>query len=209
MNRPTRTRLSTLNLSRRGVPKKFHHLSIKDFEHFNNEDLKKIKDFMENYLNNLHKVFDSNEGILFYGSNGSGKTMLSSLIVKEAYKYRYTSKRATFVQYISEYTRVWGERDKEEAEEVFYNDFKAVEFLVLEEVGKEIDSKISSPILEDCLRYREDHGLVTIICSNLTPKDLVDKYGMSIGSLIKGNCVPIKIESKDQRNNSFKERCNK
>ena len=70
---------------------------------------------------------------------------------------------------------------------------------MLEEVGKEIDSKITKPILEDLLRYREEKGLVTIICTNLTIKDLEDLYGASIMSLIKGNMTPIKITGKDRR----------
>ena len=82
--------------------------------------------------------------------------------------------------------------------------YKGVEFLVLEEIGKEIDSKISKPILEDLLRYREEHGLVTIICSNITIREIQEIYGTSITSIIKGCMTPIKIVSNDKREEVYR-----
>ncbi|MBO8161067.1 MAG: AAA family ATPase [Thermosipho sp. (in: Bacteria)] len=209
MKRPIRTHLSPVNLSRRGVPKKFHNLTIDDFDDFEKQDLVKVKEVVKNYIENLDEVFEQNLGLLLYGSNGVGKTFLASLIVKEAYRHRYTSKRCTFVEYINEYTKVWNAKsvqEKEELEELFYHNYKAVEFLALEEIGKELDTKLSPTILEDLLRYREDKGLPTIICTNLTPKTIVERYGQSIGSLIKGNFTPIKIVGADVRQDYYKER---
>ena len=209
MVRPVRTKLSSANLSIMGVPKKFHSKTIKDYETYGEHDLQEVQSFMESYLSSIPQVFQDNQGLLFYGSNGVGKTFLSSMIVKEAYRYRYTAMRTTFVQYISAYTHMWGSstpEEKELLEQDFYNHFKAVEFLVLEEVGKEIDSKVAAPILEDCLRYREDKGLVTIICTNLKLKVLQERYGMSVFSLLQGNMTPICIEGKDKRSEFFNRR---
>jgi DNA replication protein DnaC len=204
--RPVRTALSLENMRFRGIPKKFFKTSIEDFDDYDDSDLKDVKSFIKNYIESLDYMFEDNKGIFFYGSNGVGKTMLGSIIIKEAYRHRYTSKRCTFVSYIAEYTRIWGIRnaeEKEEAEALFYNDYKAVEFLFLEEVGKEIDSKIAQPILEDLLRYREDKGLPTIIATNIPPKQITEQYGSSISSLIKGNMTPIKIVGTDRRKEVF------
>jgi DNA replication protein DnaC len=209
MKRPLRTHLSPLNLTRRGIPKNMQKNTIKDFDSFGNKERAKIGKLIKDYINNIDDKFENNIGLFLFGSNGTGKTYLASIIVKEAYRHRYTSKRCTFVNYINEYTRVWGTKNKEEKEEaegLFYNDFKAVEFLCLEELGKEIDTSISVPILEDLLRYREEHGLPIIICTNISPKDLLEKYGSSIMSLIKGNTVPIKMVGQDLRESTFKKR---
>jgi hypothetical protein len=56
------------------------------------------------------------------------------------------------------------------------------------------------------LRYREDKGYVTIICTNLKPSVIEDKYGASVSSIIKGNMTPIKLEGQDKREEEFKER---
>ena len=113
------------------------------------------------------------------------------------------------MEYIDKYTRAWSSKssdEKELFEDELYTYYKAVEFLVLEEIGKEIDSKVAAPILEDLLRYREDNGLVTILCTNLNTETLAERYGESCMSLLRGNTVPITIECKDKRNTAFKKR---
>ena len=207
--RPRRTTLSTVNLSRRGVPKQFHSITIDDFEDYGSDSLVEVKKFIGEYLADIETKFSTNTGLFLYGSNGVGKSMLASIIVKEAYINRYSSKRVTFVDYVSEYTRVWNTKsieERENAEAMFYHDYKAVEFLVLEELGKELDSKLTPTVLEDCLRYREERGLPTIVCTNLTPKAIVEKYGNSIASLIKGNFIPINIVGSDKRAEYFSKR---
>lgn len=207
--RPLRRDLSPLNLSRRGVPKHFHSTTIKDYDDYGSEELAKVRELVSTYLNNLDHNFDNNRGLFLYGSNGVGKSMLASIIVIESYRKRYTSRRVTFVDYISEYTRVWNARttdEREELESMFYHNFKAVEFLCLEEVGKELDTKLAPTVLEDVLRYREEKGLPTIICTNLSPKTLVDKYGQSISSLIQGNFTPVKIVASDKRREMYEGR---
>lgn len=203
MRRPNRKYLSVESLNLIGIPKKFHTSTIEDFKTYGSSDLEKVQDYIARYISHLNwKSLDEIEGLCLFGSNGVGKTLLSCIIAKEAYRHRYTTRRVTFVDYMSRYTLVWSARsieEKELAEDDLYNNYKAVEFLVLEEIGKEVDSKASAPILEDLLRYREDNGLVTIICTNLSPKDLESRYGASVASLMKGNMTPIKIEGVDKR----------
>jgi DNA replication protein DnaC len=209
MERPIRKHLSEANLIRIGVPKILQGITIEDFNTYNNKDLKEVKRYIKEYINNLTEKIENNQGLFLYGSNGVGKSMIASLIIKEAYKRRYTARRVTFVDYIKEYTRVWGIKDEEDRqtyEEQFYTNFKAPEVLFLEEVGKELDSKVSPVALEDCLRYREERSLLTGICTNLATKDVIDKYGASIGSLIKGNMTPILLVGSDKRLEQYNER---
>ena len=156
---------------------------------------------MENIEDNIR----DNNGICFIGSNGVGKSFLSCIILKEMYLHRYSCRRVTFSAYISAYTESWGanKSERDVIEQDLLDKYKGVEFLVLEEIGKEIDSKIAKPILEDLLRYREEHGLVTIICTNLTPSTIKDIYGASICSLINGNMTVIVIDSDDKRQEVF------
>ena len=207
--RPMRKTLSPVNLRNRGIPSHLFNVRIYDLDDFGSEERRKFVDFMTDYLNDIPNRFNQNQGLFLYGSNGVGKSFCSCLIVKVAYAYRYTSRRCTFMDYINEYTRMWGIKnaeEKEEAEAIFYHKFKSVEFLVLEEVGKELDTKLSPTVLEDLLRYREERGLVTIICTNLEPKDIFERYGNSIMSLVKGNFTPIRIVGADNRNQTYKSR---
>lgn len=204
--RPLRSNISDKSLMLMGVPKRFLNSSIDSFNTFGKKSLADVKNFVVDYLNNLDSNIEDNKGICFIGSNGVGKSYLSCIILKEAYRHRYSCRRVTFSSYISAYTESWNTRDiseKDTLETVLYEKYKGVEFLILEEIGKEIDSKIAKPILEDLLRYREEHGLVTIICTNMTPKDIKDSYGASICSLINGNMTVIVIDSEDMRQEVF------
>lgn len=204
--RPVRSILNSSSLVMMGVPKKFCSKTIEDYDTFGKKSLKDVKDFVRQYLTDLNQNIEDGRGICFIGSNGVGKSYLSCIILKEAYRNRYSCRRVTFSSYIGAYTESWNTRDKSEKDTLeteLYEKYKGVEFLVLEEIGKEIDSKIAKPILEDLLRYREEHGLVTLICTNMTPKDIKDSYGASVCSLINGNMTVIVIDSEDMRQEVF------
>lgn len=200
MKRPIRPVVTESSLILMGVPKHFCKVTLDDFKTY--PGVEEVKMFVKDYISHLYENIEENRGIFFCGSNGVGKSMLSCIILKEAYRRRFSCRRITFSQYISYYTEAWNVRDKQEKEVLendFYEKYKGVEFLVLEEIGKEIDSKIAQPILEDLLRYREEHGLVTIICSNIDMKVIEEKYGSSIASLCKGHMTPVTIVGKDMR----------
>lgn len=198
--RPMRTTLSLTSLKIMGVPKHFCKATLEDY--VTSKETKQVKKFVKQYIEHLDQNIEENRGIFFCGSNGVGKTMLSCIILKEAYRRRYSCRRVTFSQYVSYYTESWDVHNKSEKDALesdFYEKYKGVEFLVLEEIGKEIDSKIAKPILEDLLRYREEHGLVTIICSNIPMKVIEETYGASVASLCKGHMTPVTIVGKDMR----------
>ena len=203
--RPLRSEVNKESLVMMGVPRRFCDKTIEDFNTYSKKSLSSIKEFVVNYINDLDTNVEENRGICFIGSNGVGKSLLSCIILKEMYKHRYSCRRVTFSSYISAYTESWGanKSEKDVIESELYEKYKGVEFLVLEEIGKEIDSKIAKPILEDLLRYREEHGLVTIICTNLTPVTLKELYGASVCSLINGNMTVIVIDSEDKRQEVF------
>ena len=201
--RPLRDNVSRDSLVMMGVPKKFCNKTLADFDTFGKKSLKQIKNFIQDYIDNLEENVEENKGICFMGSNGVGKSFLSCIILKEMYKHRYSCRRVTFSSYISAYTESWGasKSERDMIEQDLLDKYKGVEFLVLEEIGKEIDSKIAKPILEDLLRYREEKGLCTIMCVNMSLEELITRYGnsKSIESLIRGSMKPIKIHGEDRR----------
>lgn len=206
--RPMRTQLSITSMVKViGIPRKFVGATVHDL-YDNSPARKKLVEFIKSYIHNFNSNIEACKGIYIYGSNGVGKTFISSILLKEAYKRRYTCKRVSFMEYCSVYTRVWDARsleDKETLEATLY-DYKGAEFLVLEEIGKGVENSVTVPILEDLLRYREDNSLTTVIATNLSPSALSEQYGTSVMSLIKGNFTPMKIEDEDYRLNEYKER---
>lgn len=205
--RPVREYINDRSLTLMGVPRRFCNNTLDDFDTFGKSSLSDVKDFIRDYINDIIPNIEDSKGVCFIGSNGVGKSFLSCLVLIEAYRHRYSCRRVTFSSYIGAYTESWdanNKGEKEVIEQTLYDRYKGVEFLVLEEIGKEIDSKIAKPILEDLLRYREEHGLTTFICTNLTPKMLKEVYGASICSLINGNMTVVLIDSDDMRQEVFR-----
>lgn len=194
---PRRKSVSAQSLVLLGIPMIFTEKTLDDFE-CKNQSMKDIKKYVEEYIQLiLSKPRDKYmNGIFFYGSNGVGKSMLSCIILKYAYSCRYSCRRITFYDYIKSYTSSW---DSSSDTNIQWEIAKSCTFLVLEEIGKEVDSKIAKPILEDLLRYREEHGLTTIICTNCDIPAVESMYGSSIMSIIKGSMTPIKIVGRDRR----------
>lgn len=129
--RPVRTVVSEDSLKLIGIPKSFRGNTLKDFDVKGKSELKKVKGLVQAYIEDLDSNFENNKGLFLYGSNGVGKTMLSSIILKEAYRHRYTSRRSTFVEYVDKYTKVWNAKSADEKatlEDELYTYYKAVEF---------------------------------------------------------------------------------
>ena len=204
--RPIRDSVSDGSLIMMGVPKRFTKKTLKDFNDYGKKSLKSVKSFVAEYISHIDENIEDNKGILFVGSNGVGKSLLSCIILKEAYRHRYSCRRVNFSAYISAYTESWGagKGERDVIEQDPSDKYTGVAFLVLEEIGKEIDSKIAKPILEDLLRYREEHGLVTVVCSNLNTDTIKDIYGNSVLSLLRGSMTRIIIDSEDKRQEVFR-----
>lgn len=202
MKRPIRSFLSVETMTHIiGIPRRMADKTFNDFE-TPTEELKEIKSFAVEYCNNIDVNFKNCKGIYFYGNNGAGKTMLSSLILKEAYRNRYSCKRITFQEYIQQVMNVWSAKgeEKDAREESLFTNIKGAEFLVLEELGKEIQTSLdTNAILEDLLRYREDKNYPTIFAANISIEKVREMYGASIHSLIEGNSVIVELETFDGR----------
>jgi DNA replication protein DnaC len=193
MKRPLRKTLNARNLAERGVPSDYFYAQLEDYK----TDPETYQLF-ENYMNYLEQMRKDNIGLILYGTNGSGKTFLSSLIIKDAYMKRYTSFRITLQNYLNLQFK------KDELSVEKKNAIIDCDFLVIDEVGKETFSENlwNITVFEEMLRHRDSIGRPTIICTNLPleSKDgLYSQYGNSIRSLIEGNYAKVEFDGEDKR----------
>lgn len=204
-NVPMRTRISRQNLILKGIPAEYIDC---DLDHYVSDV--ETKDLVEKYINNMHSMYDDRVCLALYGANGTGKTYLSSIIVKEAYKRRYSSQMTTLAHYMD--LCFSPDKTTEQWEEL--KSIKEAEFLVIDEIGKENFTKTQSNInlLEELLRQAVAKGQVVILCTNLPLEDvggvkgLYSLYGKSVKSLIEGEFVKIKFDSKDYRPNVLRKK---
>lgn len=198
---PIRTSVSASNLLYRGVPKEYIRATLSDYKLESD-----LQELFYNYLTNIELMYRDNVGLILFGANGNGKTWLSSLIVKEAYIFRFSSFRVTLQNYIDMQFR----KDEEEIRDKLRK-IADCDFLVIDEVGKETFAKnqFNIAILEELLRHRDALGKPTFICTNLPLESqggLYDQYGKSVTSLIDGNYIQVEFNGDDYRPEATKKK---
>lgn len=193
-----RETLSSKILSLIGIPRLFHESEIEDYT-----GDETIRDIMERYVENIHDMYEDCVNLTFLGNNGNGKTFLSSLLLKNAYRFNYSAKRIVFSSFLS----LNFKKEKTETDILSIDNTHNVEFLVIDEIGKEVslNSGANISLLEELLKYREEKGLPTILCSNLTEDVIIQKYGETIYSLITQSMI-LTLPDGDVRNKNFKQR---
>lgn len=175
-----------------GCPVRFCNARLEDYDM-----PPKLSSVLFNYVNNINAMFNDGVGLTLYGNNGNGKTLISSIILREVYRLRYTVRRITLTDFIN----------LKFSDETKYNEYKELDFLIIDEVGKEIfgDKGFNITEFESILRLRETFSLPTIICSNLDSERIKEQYGESIYSVLRGSSMFIKFSMEDFRKSSIQE----
>lgn len=153
---------------------------------------------------------EAGKGLTFFGSPGTGKTLIASVIAQEMVR---KSKRPGLVHFISmegfnrrrlrkmeigkmigtdaddgSYAEEWGEHDR--AIQHCYE----VPLLILDDIGQENMTEHLARMLNELLRARYGDGYPTIITTNVDPDDWKDHFGSeSLASFIwqAGDVVPV------------------
>lgn len=180
-NRSTINKSALINI---GIPREYAGKTYKDYI-FKEVSL---KTFVKEYLEKAGNV-------LMYGSNGTGKTLLACLLLQTFYVKRFSCKRINLSSYIELVTSSWDDKEKVAEKE----EFKKYDFLVIDEIGKEIKTSLVNPLIEELLRHRIEKDKNTILITNLPLETLFEEFGASIESILKGNFTPIKMVGKDKR----------
>lgn len=187
-----RTFLSREALSLMGIPVMYQGLTWDNYV-FPTSALEKL---LKGYTDNCHSMYEDNVNLLLYGSNGVGKTYISSIILQYCYSYYFSTRMVTFKELINKTFR--GENTE---------DYRNAHFLVIDELGAEISLKSDAEksLLEDLLKYRFSKGYPTILCSNLDLEALKNRYGNTFFSMLS-EFVKVKIVGQDGRQDAFRQK---
>lgn len=185
-----------------GILEKWHD---KTFEDFTNDDyaLKQVKHCVEN----IDAMYKDGVGVFLWGSNGVGKSLLMNVAFKEIMKKvkksssstikHYTTKIITLSTLVTTYTNSW--YNKEDAH--FLDEVKNVDFLGIEEIGKEFKSAtdLGSVVLDTIVKYRVQRMLPIWATTNLEPSNVVGYYTEDIASMLREAVLAVQVTGKDMR----------
>lgn len=180
--------------SQAGIPARYKSWKKEDY---------KVNAFNEKAVKLAKRAAESAEGAYIYGTNGTGKTLLVSLV---AISKMNNGEQVLFIsvpelmEELRNAIKTGEEVDKLELA-------KVTECLILDDLGSEKMTEWVGSQLFRILDYRLNHSLQTIITSNYSPMDISkrlavngdDIQGGRIASRIYGLCKGAKIDGEDGR----------
>ena len=137
----------------------------------------------------------NSENMIFFGSTGIGKTHLSLSIMNALIE------KGFYVVYASAFnlfSRIETEHFKDHTEDT-YNDAIDCDLLIIDDLGSEFISSYSQSTLYSIINTRILSSKPTIINTNLSIKEIEDRYTPRVSSRIVGEYTPKKFIGNDIR----------
>ena len=154
------------------------------------------------YLSQHQQFVSRGVGLFFLGEQkGTGKTMASTLLMKDLIKLGYNCFATTFASMIEMYTAGWSSPAERN---YFQKKIKYSDVLLLDDLGRELRSKnkLSEATFDDVLRGRVQGGRPTYITTNITLQELSEGYGSAALSLLKESSIVHEFHGEDFRGES-------
>lgn len=158
------------------------------------ENMMNILNICEGFVFNFDN--DNEENLLFYGPTGLGKTFLANCIAKSLLdKGKVVIYQTSFKIFeLLEEIRFQNSRNKEQADLLFEADL-----LIIDDLGTEMTNTFTNSELFNIVNSRLLSNKKTIISTNLTPKEIMDRYDDRIFSRLFSRFTALKFYGKDLR----------
>lgn len=157
-------------------------------------------DKCQSYLEKSDAYVRAGVGLILYGEMGTGKTALSTLMLKALLGTGLDCYFTTFSEMIDTYTGGWNDRDEKAW---FHKRIKNAGVLVLDDVGKEYQGRAKSGLPEstfdEVLRHRVAASAQTIITTNHDMTSLQEGYGGNVMSLLHERSTTYAFKGDDYR----------
>jgi len=149
------------------------------------------------YAKDLVRNVDSGIGLYLHGTHGNGKSMLASLLLKMALKTGVDGYWITLTELLSHYQETW--RDKG-YRQWFDRRMRNATMLVVDDMGREYDGRTTAASTIDTIfRTRAQHGMTTVITTNLSEDQFTQRYTKGVTSLVEETCDRIQLTGPDWR----------
>ena len=150
------------------------------------DNVKNIVEHSKNFINRFETQKSYRGNILIYGETGLGKTFLTNCIAKElldaGHSVLYLSAGELFESVLAGYLM----NQKIELEDLFRYIYNS-ELLIVDDLGTELTNNFVLSQFFEIINKRETSGRSTLISTNLSMKQLRDRYSERIMSRIIAN----------------------
>lgn len=176
-----------------------NNFSRLSYEYHVEEDLSRFEKAVQN-CKNFVKNFDSDyHNLFFYGTVGTGKSFLSGCVAKElmdqGHSVIYFGATGLFDLLSS---TSFDTKSREERQNT-YADLYQCDLLIIDDLGTELTNQFTASQLFSLLNERNIGRKATIISTNLSLRELQDRYSDRIFSRITSNFEVCKLTGADIR----------
>lgn len=176
-----------------------NNFSRLSYEYHVGEDLSRFEKAVQN-CKNFVKNFDSDyHNLFFYGTVGTGKSFLSGCVAKElmdqGHSVIYFGATGLFDLLSS---TSFDTKSREERQNT-YADLYQCDLLIIDDLGTELTNQFTASQLFSLLNERNIGRKATIISTNLSLRELQDRYSDRIFSRITSNFEVCKLTGADIR----------
>ena len=188
-----------------GIKSGWHNKTLADYEG-DPEALTAV----QNYLENAQDALKKGVGLYLWGANGTGKSYLENTAFKELISQRFRVRVYSMDEIIDKFTNSWY---SDEAKHELDNTLRKIDFLGIDEFGKNLD-KDGKPVylpdlvkrtMESVIRFRVQMHKPIWITSNTDPKYVKDVFSEDIASLLREATIPVVVRGDDFRQSIGKE----
>lgn len=182
-----------------GIKSGWHSKGLSDFT---NDD--EALEAVVKYLKSSKDVSEDGIGLYLWGSNGTGKSHLMNCAFKELISKGYNVRIYSMDEIVDKFTSSWySDEDKRELDNVLRN----INFLGIDEFGKNVDAKgnpvylpdLVKRVMESVIRFRVQMNKPIWFASNTDPKFVKDVFSEDIASLLREAVVPVCVRGGDFR----------
>lgn len=158
---------------------------------------KKVKDYADNFNG------EGSGSVLLFGGTGLGKTHLAVAIAKRVVERGfytvYVTSGTLFNDFRDERFRREGDAESKTAK------YSECELLVIDDLGTELPGRDVVAFLYNLMNTRINSGRSTVISTNLSTRDMLERYDDRIVSRIYGEFLTFRFSGKDVRMQKLKE----
>lgn len=151
-----------------------------------------------NYCLKLRKMYRSGYGLFLWGDGSIGKSYAASVVLKEAMRCGFTGILVSPLDYLDSKIN----KTMFDEERFLYERIETVDFLVIDDIGKEVVKKQSEWAImniDNLLRRRLRECKPTLLTTNMSPAKFGQRYGTSIRHLALEALCPIHIDGSNKR----------
>lgn len=158
----------------------------------------KALDAAAEYLESADYYVNRGIGMIFHGTHGSGKTLLSTIMLKQLLGVGIDGYFTTFTNLLDNFAAGWRD-DKNRA--WFERRVRNAALLVVDDIGREMAGRnsMASASLDNVFRSRVQDSLPTIVTTNLSMHDFEQSYSTGVMSLVSETSLSYEFAGRDFR----------